>query len=295
MPQPPLQNPQTLYKQPPFERQPQDFPGSSARMTPEPDHGEHSYRGSGRLEGRRALITGADSGIGRAVAIAFAREGADVALSFMREESEDADAVAEWVRKAGRRALLLPGDIADPAHCRDLVARTAAEFGGLDLLVNNAAFQHTRPSLEEIPDEEWDRTFRVNIDAIFHITKAAVKLMPPGSSIVCTSSVNAKHPMPTLIPYSATKAAIANMTISLAQSLAPKGIRVNAVLPGPIWTPFIVTGMSPDSQESFGSNTPYGRAGQPAELASAYVVLASNESSYTSGALVTVAGGMPIY
>ncbi len=288
------QDPTTLYKQPPFVEQPQPFPGSSSKMSPEPDHGEESYKGSGRLAGRRALITGGDSGIGRAVAIAFAREGADVAISYMAEEQDDAEAVADWVRKAGRCVLLLPGDLADPAHCRDIVGLSTDAFGGLDTLVNNAAYQHVRSGLDEIDEAEWDRTFRVNVDALFHVTKAAVSRMPPGSAIVNTSSVNAKHPMPSLVAYSATKAAIANITVSLAQLLAEKGIRVNAVLPGPIWTPFIVTGMEPADQGHFGSNTPYGRPGQPAELAAAYVHLAANESSYTSGALVTVAGGMPI-
>ena len=289
------QDPKALHKEPPFDKQPQPFPGVTAKMRPEPDHGEDTYRGSGRLEGRRALVTGADSGIGRAVAIAFAREGADVAISFLPEEQEDAEQVAEWIRKAGRRALLLPGDLTDASRCREIVGRTAEAFGGIDTLVNNAAYQHTRASLDEIDDAEWERTFRVNVDALFFVTKAAVRLMQPGSAIVNTSSVNAKHPMPTLVPYSATKAAIANITLSLAQLLAEKGIRVNAVLPGPIWTPFIVTGMEPDDQATFGSQTPFGRPGQPAELAPAYVNLASGESSYTTGALVTVAGGMPIY
>ena len=288
------QDPRTLYQQPPFEPQPQSFPGTTAAMRPEPDHGERSYRGSGRLAGRRALITGADSGIGRAVAIAFAREGADVAISFLDSEASDAEAVAEQVRAAGRRTLLLPGDVSDSAHCRDMVARTVDAFGGLDTLVNNAAFQHVRSSLDEIEDAEWERTFRTNVDGMFYLTKAAARVMPPGGAIVNTSSVNAKHPMPTLVPYSATKAAIANITISLAQLLAEKGIRVNAVLPGPVWTPFIVTGMEPEQQAGFGGMTPFKRPGQPAELASAYVMLASDESSYTSGALVTVAGGMPI-
>ena len=289
-----LRDPITLYEQPPFKPQPQDFPGSSARMSPEPDHGETSYEGRGRLAGRKALITGADSGIGRAVAIAFAREGADVAISYLDEDA-DARQAEEWVRKAGRKSLLLPGDVGQPAHCRDIVARTVDSFGGLDILVNNAAFQAPRPSLDDISDEEWDQTFRTNIHSMFYITKAAVPHMPPGSSIINTSSVNAKHPMPILLPYSATKAAIANFTIGLAQMLAEKGIRVNAVLPGPIWTPFIASGMEPDSQKEFGSMVPYKRPGQPVELAPSYVMLASTESSYTSGALVTVAGGMPIY
>ena len=289
-----LEDPRTQYRQPPFEPQPQNFPGSEQRMNPEPDNGETSYVGRGRLTGRRALITGADSGIGRAVAIAFAREGADVAISYLDEHS-DAEQVDGHVKEAGRRSLLLPGDIAAPAHCRDLVRRTVDAFGGLDILVNNAAFQHTRESLDEISDEEWDRTFEVNVNAMFRITKAAVPHMPPGGSIINTSSVNSKHPMPSLLAYSATKAAIANMTLGLAQMLTEKGIRCNAVLPGPVWTPFIVTGMDPDSQKTFGSQVPFQRPGQPVELAPAYVMLASTESSYTSGALINVSGGMPLY
>ncbi len=288
-----LRDPLTLYKQPPFKPQPQDFPGSSARMSPEPDHGEQSYVGHGRLHGRKALITGADSGIGRAVAIAFAREGADVAISYL-DEHDDAEQTESWIRKADRQSVLLPGDIAQPAHCRDIVARTVDAFGGLDILVNNGAFQKTRQSLEDIPDEEWDRTFQVNVSSMFYLTKASVPHMPPGSSIINTSSVNSKHPMPSLLAYSATKAAIANMTVGLAQMLASKGIRCNAVLPGPIWTPFIATGMEPDSQKEFGGMVPYKRPGQPVELTPSYVMLASTESSYTSGALVTVAGAMPI-
>ncbi len=289
-----LSHPRTLYQQPPFAPQPQDFPGSSARMSPEPDHGEISYEGHGRLSGRKALITGADSGIGRAVAIAFAREGADVAVSYL-DEHEDAQRTEHWVRDAGRRSLSLPGDIAAPAHCRDIVGRTVDAFGGIDILVNNGAFQHVRASLDEISDEEWDRTFQVNVGSMFYLTKAAVPRMPAGSSIINTSSVNAKHPMPSLLAYSATKAAIANFTLGLAQMLIDQGIRCNAVLPGPIWTPFIAAGMSPESHKEFGKSVPYKRPGQPVELAPTYVMLASTESSYTSGALVTVAGGMPIF
>jgi len=288
-------NPKDLFPQPPFEAQPQSFPGLSAKMHPQPDYGERSYKGSGKLAGKVALITGSDSGIGRAVAIAFAREGADVAIAYLEEESEDARETERWVKEAGRRALLLPGDISSVAHCRELVRRTVDELGKLDVLVNNAAFQATRSSLDEISEEEWDRHFDVNINAMFYLTKAAVPHLPPGSAIVNTSSVNSKHPMPALLAYSATKAAIANFTIGLAQMLVEKGIRVNAVLPGPIWTPFIVTGMEPESQKTFGSQAPIGRPGQPAELAPAYVQLASDESSYTTGALYPVHGGMAIY
>ena len=289
------ENPVDRFPKPPFAVQPQSFPGLSAKMHPEPDHGETTYRGSGKLAGKVALITGADSGIGRAVAIAYAREGADVAISYLEAENEDARETERWVLEAGRRALLLPGDIAAVAHSRSLVRNTVEKFGKLDILVNNAAFQATRPSIEEITEEEWDRHFAVNINAMFYITKAALEHMRPGASIVNTSSVNSKHPMPVLLAYSATKAAIANFTVGLAQMLATKGIRVNAVLPGPIWTPFIVTGMEAESQKNFGSQAPIGRPGQPAELAPAYVQLASDESSYTTGALYPVHGGMAIY
>lgn len=287
-------NPLTTYPRPPFESQPQSFPGKTPKMMPEPDHGEESYRGSGKLTGQAALITGGDSGIGRAVAIAFAREGADVAIAYLPEEQADAEAVAGWVEKAGRRALLLPGDLKDPAHGRDLVARTVAEFGRLDVLVNNGAFQQPNQGLDAIEDAVFEDHFRTNVFGPFYVTKAALPHLKPGASVIFTSSVNSKHPMPSLMAYSATKGALSNMVLSLSQLLAEKGIRVNGVLPGPIWTPFIPAGMSDDSVKSFGSQVPFGRPGQPAELASAYVMLASAESSYTSGALVTVAGAMPV-
>jgi NAD(P)-dependent dehydrogenase (short-subunit alcohol dehydrogenase family) len=287
-------NPLTTYPRPPFESQPQSFPGKTAKMMPEPDHGEESYRGAGKLTGQAALITGGDSGIGRAVAIAFAREGADVAIAYLPEEQADAEAVAGWVEKAGRRALLLPGDLKDPAHGRELVARTVAEFGRLDVLVNNGAFQQPNQGLDAIEDTVFEDHFRTNVFGPFYVTKAALPHLKPGASVIFTSSVNSKHPMPSLMAYSATKGALSNMVLSLSQLLAEKGIRVNGVLPGPIWTPFIPAGMSDDSVKSFGSQVPFGRPGQPAELASAYVMLASAESSYTSGALVTVAGAMPV-
>ncbi len=287
-------DPRTRYPRPPFALQEQSSPGSSARMHPEPIYGEHSYRGSGRLEGRVALITGGDSGIGRAVALAFAREGADVLLSYLDEEG-DAEDAASSVREAGRQAIKLPGDIADPAHCRSLVQAAVKQFGRLDILVNNGAFQATHSTLDDISDAEWERTFSVNVHSQFYLTKAAVPHMKPGSSIINTSSVNAKHPMPSLLAYSATKAAIANFTIGLAQMLVEKGIRVNAVLPGPIWTPFIPAGMEPEQVKTFGSQSPMGRPGQPAELAAAYVYLASDDASYTTGALLPVHGGMAIY
>ena len=290
-------DPRTRYPRPPFKPQTQALPGSSAQMDPPPDYGETSYKGSGKLEGRVALVTGADSGIGRAVALAFAREGADVLLSYLGEggEAEDAEAAAQAVRDAGRQAVKLPGDIGDPNHCRALVKAAVDRFGRIDILVNNGAFQVTHDKLEDIPDEEWDRIFRVNMHSQFYLSKAALPFMAPGSSIINTSSVNSKHPMPSLLAYSATKGAIANFTLGLAQMLVKQGIRVNAVLPGPIWTPFIPSGMDLTAIATFGSQSPMGRPGQPAELAGAYVYLASDDASYTTGALLGVHGGMPIF
>jgi NAD(P)-dependent dehydrogenase (short-subunit alcohol dehydrogenase family) len=273
--------------------QQQDVPGVQSKMTPRPDCGEDSYRGSGRLKGKAAVITGADSGIGRAVAIAYAREGADVLISYLNED-EDAKDTARLVEEAGRRAVLVPGDVSRPQHCRDLIARAVSEFGKVDILVTNAAYQMTRTSLEDIPDDEWDYTFATNVSAMFHLCKAAVPHMGPGSSIIGSSSVNSDMPSPTLAPYAATKAAIANFCASLAQLLGEKGIRVNSVAPGPIWTPLIPATMPPEKVESFGQDTPLGRPGQPAELAPVYVLLASDEGSYISGARIAVTGGRPI-
>ena len=273
--------------------QQQQPPGRQSEMTPRPDCGEESYRGSGRLEGKAALVTGGDSGIGRAVAIAFAREGADVLISYLNED-DDAQDTARYVEEAGRRAVLVRGDVAQPQHCRDLIARAVEELGRVDVLVSNAAYQMTRESLEEIPDEEWDHTFATNVSAMFHLCKAAVPHMRPGSSIIGSSSVNADSPSPTLAPYAATKAAIANLTASLAQMLGEKGIRVNSVAPGPIWTPLIPSTMPPEKVESFGQDTPLGRPGQPVELAPVYVLLASDEGSYISGARIAVTGGRPV-
>ncbi len=287
-------DPRTRYPRPPFDTAPQSAPGSSSQMSPQPIYGEDSYVGSGKLEGRVAMVTGADSGIGRAVALAFAREGADVLLSYLDEE-EDAEAACASVRAAGREAVKLPGDISDAGHCRSLVKAAIDRFGRLDILVNNGATQTSRHALDEISDEEWERTFAVNVHSQFYLCKAAVPHLQPGASIINTSSVNSKHPMPTLLAYSATKAAIANFTIGLAQMLVEKGIRVNAVLPGPIWTPFIPTGMDPEQVKKFGSQSPMGRPGQPAELAAAYVYLASDDASYTTGTLLPVHGGMAIY
>jgi len=273
--------------------QQQDVPGIQSEMTPRPDCGETSYQGSGRLTGKAAIITGADSGIGRAAAIAYAREGADVLISYLSEHS-DAQETAKYVEEAGRKAVLVAGDVSDRQHCKDIVAKAVEEFGKVDILVNNAAFQMTRESLEEIPDDEWEYTFATNISAFFYLAKAAVPHMQPGSSIIGSSSVNSDMPSPTLAPYAATKAAIANFCASLAQMLGEKGIRVNSVAPGPIWTPLIPATMPPEKVEKFGSDTPLGRAGQPVELAPVYVLLASDEGSYISGARVAVTGGRPI-
>ena len=262
-------------------------------MTPRPDCGESTYRGSGRLAGKKAVITGGDSGIGRAVAIAYAREGADVLISYL-DEHDDAEEVAALVRDAGRAAVTVPGDLSDPAHCRAVIAKAVEEFGGIDVLVSNAAYQMTHQELDEISDEEWDYTFRLNVGAYFHLVKAALPHLREGASIIGSSSVNSDMPSPTLAPYAATKAAIANFSASLAQLLGDKGIRVNSVAPGPIWTPLIPATMPPEKVKNFGADTPLGRAGQPAELAAAYVLLASDNGSYISGARIAVTGGRPI-
>jgi len=273
--------------------QQQDVPGVQSKMTPKPDCGEESYRGSGQLTGKVAVITGGDSGIGRAVAIAYAREGADVLISYLNEDSDAAE-VKELVEAAGRKAVLVSGDVSNPQHCRDIIATAVRELGGVDVLVNNAAFQMTHETLEEVPDEEWDYTFATNISAFFHLAKAAVPHLKPGSSIIGSSSVNSDMPSPSLAPYAATKAAIANFCASLAQMYGEKGIRVNSVAPGPIWTPLIPATMPEEQVESFGQQVPLGRAGQPAELAPVYVLLASDAGSYVSGARIAVTGGNPI-
>ncbi|KRP82267.1 SDR family oxidoreductase [Pseudomonas lactis] len=281
------------YPKPPFQPQQQSVPGEQRKMDPMPDCGEQSYQGSGRLANKIALVTGADSGIGRAVAIAFAREGADVAVSYL-DEHEDAKETARWVEAAGRQCLLLPGDLGDAAQCTAIVNDTVEKFGRIDVLVNNAAFQMTYQSLEDIPDEDWVKTFNVNITAMFRICKAALPHMAEGSSIINTSSVNSDMPNPSLLPYAATKGAIANFTAGLAQMLGERGIRVNSVAPGPIWTPLIVSTMTEDMVKNFGGNTPLGRPGQPVEVAPIYVLLASDEGSYISGERYGVTGGKPI-
>jgi NAD(P)-dependent dehydrogenase (short-subunit alcohol dehydrogenase family) len=273
--------------------QQQTPPGSEAALHPKADHGETSYRGSGRLQDKATVITGGDSGIGRAVALAYAREGADVLISYLNEH-DDAKETARLVEEAGRRAILVPGDLADPAHCRAVIERAVAEFGRIDVLVNNAAFQMSHESIEDIPDDEWDYTFQVNITAMFHLCKAAVKHMPSGSSIINTTSINSDKPKPTLLAYATTKGAIANFTGGLSQLLADKGIRVNSVAPGPIWTPLIPSTMPADEVETFGDETPMKRPGQPKEVAPVFVMLASDEASYISGARIAVTGGTPI-
>lgn len=280
------------HPKPPFPSQKQPMPGSTEKMDPRPDHGEESYKGSGRLKGLKAIITGGDSGIGRAVAIAYAREGADVLIAYLCE-NDDAQEVKALVEKEGRKAILVAGDVRDPAHCRAIVKRAVEELGGVDMLVNNAAHQATFKDIGDISDEEWQTTFDVNIHAMFYLAKAAVPRMKPGSAIVNTASVNSDMPNPILLAYATTKGAIQNFTGGLAQMLAEKGIRVNAVAPGPIWTPLIPSTMPEDAVKSFGKQVPMKRPGQPAELATAYVMLADPLSSYTSGTTVAVTGGKP--
>jgi NAD(P)-dependent dehydrogenase (short-subunit alcohol dehydrogenase family) len=279
--------------EPPFTEQQQDVPGSTDAMDPRPDHGEDSYRGHGRLEGKKAIITGGDSGIGRAVAIAFAREGADVLVAYLNEDVDARD-TANWIEKAGRTAVLVPGDIGSAEHCRAIVDTAVEAFGRIDILVNNAAQQMTFDKLEEIPDEEWEATFRTNIHAMFYLAKAAVPHMSEGAAIINTTSVNADMPNQTLLPYATTKGAIQNFTGGLAQLLAERGIRVNCVAPGPVWTPLIPSTMPPEEVKDFGKSYPLKRPAQPRELAPAYVMLATDEASYISGATVAVTGGKPI-
>jgi NAD(P)-dependent dehydrogenase (short-subunit alcohol dehydrogenase family) len=285
-------DPRTKFPRPPYPAQQQDRPGFTEEMEPRPDHGEESYKGSGKLEGCAALITGGDSGIGRAVAIAYAREGADVLISYLSED-KDARDTAQWVEKAGRKAVTVPGDIGDEAHCKELVERAMKEFGRLDILVNNAAYQSTVTKLEELSADELDHTFRTNIYSQFFLSKAAIPRMKPGSSIINTSSINASDPSPTLLAYATTKGAIANFTMGLAQLVAEKGIRVNAVAPGPVWTPLIPSTMPKERVSNFGKNTPLGRAGQPVEMAGAFVFLASEAASYITGAVIPATGGRP--
>jgi NAD(P)-dependent dehydrogenase (short-subunit alcohol dehydrogenase family) len=284
-------NPVTRYPSDDFPRQEQDQPGLTNLTEPTPDHGEKSYIGTGKLAGMRALITGGDSGIGRAVAIAFAREGADVAISYLPEEEEDAADTSHWIEQAGRTALRLPGNVRSEAECTSLVDEVVSGLGGVDILVLNAAYQQNRDGLENIPTEELERVFDTNLYAPLWIARAAIPHLKPGSSIITTSSIQAFNPSPQLIDYAMTKAAQVAFTKALAQQLGARGIRVNAVAPGPIWTPLIPATSWPDKVPTFGQDTPLGRAGQPAELAPAYVFLASPESSYVSGAVLPVTGG----
>jgi NAD(P)-dependent dehydrogenase (short-subunit alcohol dehydrogenase family) len=287
-----LIDPTTRFFSDGFPKQEQQQPGLTGPTEPTPDHGEESYQGTGRLEGLRALITGGDSGIGRAVAIAFAREGADVAISYLPEEEEDADETVGWVEKAERRSLKLPGDVRTEKQCEDLVQRVVDEFGGLDILVLNAAYQKSRSDgLENTPTEEIERVFDTNLYAPLWTTRAALPHLKPGASILVTSSIQAFNPSPELFDYAMTKAALVAFVRAFAQQLGERGIRVNAVAPGPIWTPLIPATEWPDKLPTFGQDTPLGRAGQPAELAPAYVFLASPEASYVSGAVVPVTGG----
>lgn len=289
-----LIDPTTKHAAEPFPRQEQVPPGLTPAMSPQPDHGEYSYRGSGRLQGRRALITGGDSGIGRAVAIAFAREGADVAISYLESEQADAEETARWVTDAGRKVELLPGDLRDEQHCADLIERTSDAFGGIDLLVLNAAHQRDRGGIDEVPTDDFDAVMRTNLYATVFLTRAAVPRMRAGSSIITTSSIQGFDPSSRLVDYAMTKAALVAFTKALAEELGPRGIRVNSVAPGPIWTPLIPATGWPDKLPKFGQDTPLGRAGQPAELAGAYVYLASDDASYTSGAILPVTGGKPL-
>ena len=289
-------DPRTAHPQPSFPGdQQQPAPGLTSKMSPAPDHGEQSYVGKGLLTGRVALITGGDSGIGRAVAIAYAREGADVAISYLPEEQSDAEDTAGWITKAGRRVVLLPGDIQDEAHCHALVAQTVAQLGGLDILVNNAAAQVVNKELADVTAEQLDRSFRTNVFAMYYLCQAAVPHMKPGASIVNSTSVQAKVAAKTMLVYAATKGAIASFTIGLSNLLAPQGIRVNCVAPGPIWTPIQPIAKEPEEIEKLGSGMLLGRAGQPAELAAVYVLLASEQGSYMSGALIPVTGGVPMF
>ncbi len=287
------ENPQDKEVKPPFDEQEQQAPGSEAEMDVAPDYGEQSYKGSGKLADKTAIITGGDSGIGRAVALAFAREGADVVVSYLNEE-EDAAETKRVVEDAGRRCLLIAGDIGDEAHCRKIVEQTAKEFGEIDILVNNAAFQMSHEGIEDLPSDEIEKTFRTNIFAMFYLCKAVIPHLNEGGAIINTASIQAYQPSKQLLAYAATKGAIVNFTKALNEELIEKGIRVNAVAPGPVWTPLIVSTMPPEKVSEFGKDAPMKRPAQPAELAPAYVFLASDEASYISGEILGVTGGKPL-
>jgi NAD(P)-dependent dehydrogenase (short-subunit alcohol dehydrogenase family) len=286
----PAKDPREAEPKPPFEEQKQQPPGSEAEMKPQPDHGERSYVGLGRLKGKSAIITGADSGIGRAIAIAFAREGADVLIAYLNEH-DDAKETERWVREAGKKAVVVPGDVGQKQHCQQLVDRAFQEFGKIDILINNAAFQMTHESMDEISEQELEYTFRTNFFGMFFLCQAALPKMEKGGAIVNTASIEAYQPSPKLLPYASTKGAIVTFTKALASLAAKQGVRVNAVAPGPIWTPLIPSTMPEEKVKEFGKNTPLGRAGQPVEVAPMYVFLASSESSYVTGDVFGVAGG----
>ncbi|HEX8295343.1 MAG TPA: SDR family oxidoreductase [Chthoniobacteraceae bacterium] len=290
---PPQADPQELHPQPPYPEQSQSPPGTEAELTPQADHGEKSYEGNGRLAGKVALITGGDSGIGRAVAIAFAREGADVLISYLNED-EDAAETARWVKGAGRKAITVSGDIGEEDHCRALVERCIGELGRIDILVNNAAFQRTHESIEEFTAEEVERTYRTNVFAMFHLCRSALPRMKPGSTIINVASIQAYDPTPQLLAYASTKGAIVTYSKALAGLAIKEGVRVNVVAPGPVWTPLIPSTMPEEKVKNFGKDTPMGRAAQPAELAPAFVFLASQDSSYITGEIIGVTGGLPL-
>ncbi len=289
----PTSNPTEAEPKPPFPKQSQSYPGHESEMRPRPDYGEQSYKGSGRLLGKKALVTGGDSGIGRAVAVAFAREGADVLISYLNEE-DDALETARVISESGRTCIAVPGDISQEQQCHQLLERVVADFGRLDILVNNAAYQMTRDGIGDISTEEWDHTLKTNLYAMFWLCKAALPKMSEGGAIINTSSIQAYQPSPGLLAYATTKGAIITFTKALAQEAIKSGIRVNSVAPGPIWTPLIPSTMPPDHVAKFGANTPVGRAGQPVELAPIYVFLASSESSYITGEVIGATGGRPL-
>lgn len=291
MPSADLRDPRTLYPQPPFDTGKQKSPGLEADMSPKPDCGEESYKGSGKLTGRKALITGGDSGIGRAAAIAFAREGADVAIGYLKSEQRDADEVIKLIEAEGRTAVALPGDITDEKFCKSLVADAVKKLGGLDILVNNAADMDSRPDLASITTEQLDKTMKTNVYALFWITQAALEHLPPGASIINTASIQAYDPSPGIVDYAVTKAAIVAFTKGLVKPMIEKGIRINAVAPGPFWTPIQPAGQPADKTAKVGSGVPLGRPGQPAELAPVYVLLASNDGSYITGEVYGATGG----
>lgn len=287
-------DPRTRYARPPYGEQQQEHPGHGSEMSPQPDHGEQSYRGSGRLADAKAVITGGDSGIGRAVAIAFAREGADVAISYLPEEEEEAQQVVRLIRDAGRSALAVPGDLSGQPACEQLIEQVAGEFGRIDVLVSNAAYQMSVEGFADLSSDQFDHTMRTNVYALFWLCKAAVPRMPAGGSIIATSSIQAVNPSPSLLDYATTKGAIMNFVKGLAQELAEQGIRVNSVAPGPIWTPLIPSTLPAEHVAEFGGQVPLGRAAQPAEVAPAFVYLASGESGYVTGQVLGVTGGSPV-